>query len=84
MISKLIIPPKEGKHEKPMPALQSCHTLGLWLMTAFSEGEVSLVIAEQGMGTFRTWIQKHFGCSLGIYLYILDSCEVLPGADGVL
>lgn len=42
IISKLVMSPKER------------HTLDLWLVTIFSEGEVSLVVARQGMGTFNT------------------------------
>lgn len=42
MISKLIMSPKER-----------C-TLDLWLVTTFSEGEVSVIIARQGTRTFNT------------------------------
>ena len=55
------MPPKERKHGKLLPALQSCHTLPLWLVTTFSEGEVCLVIVGQGTGTFDTrGCSKHF------------------------
>lgn len=45
MIKKLITLHKEGKHRKLLLALQSCHILDLWLMTAFSEVEGYLVSA---------------------------------------
>lgn len=40
---KLTMLPKEGKHRKLLLALQSCHILDLWLMTAFSEKDISSV-----------------------------------------
>lgn len=53
--------PKEAMHGKLLPALQSCPTLELGLLTSLSEREVSLVIGEQGTGTFSLrGSAKHF------------------------
>lgn len=48
-------------HGKLLPALQACHTLELGMIITLSEGEVSLVITEQGTEIFSLGgCAKHF------------------------
>lgn len=62
---------KEAMHGKLLPALQACLTRELGLIITPSEGEVSLVITEQGTGIFCLGgCAEHFWCSLGIYMYV--------------